>query len=143
MKKGGIPPTIYVIGQLRRRFFPNYIKDKVKNWLISLQPSSLTTWDEVFNKFMLRYFPLKKTSDLKSQIQNFNKFDGETFHDVWERYKDLLDRWPMHSYALFDKVNNFYKGIDSISQALIDGACQGNQLDTLPRRIWEVCDREP
>lgn len=137
---GGIPLNRLTECQLRRRVFPSCLKDKAKNRLISLQPSILTTWDEVFNKFMLRYFPLKKTSDLKSQIQNFNQFDGETFYEAWERYKDLLDRCPMHSYVLFDKVKNFYKGIDSISQALIDGACQGNLLDVPLRRIWEVCE---
>ena len=42
--------------QLRMRCFPQTLKERSKTWWISLPAASLRTWEEVYHKFMGRYY---------------------------------------------------------------------------------------
>ena len=39
------------------RLFPFYLKDKVKHWLNSEPPDSITTWVDLVQKFLAKFFP--------------------------------------------------------------------------------------
>ena len=47
---------------IRLRLFPFSLKEKAKHWLISKPPDSITSWDDLSNKFLARFFPLEKAS---------------------------------------------------------------------------------
>ena len=53
------------------------LKDKVKAWLNSLLPVSITTWDELSNKFLTKFFPMSKTNALRREITDFYQSEGE------------------------------------------------------------------
>ena len=64
------------------RLFPFSLKDKVKHWL-NLEPSdSMTTWDVLVHKFLLKFFPLRKTTNMRIKMHNFSQFEGETFYEA-------------------------------------------------------------
>ena len=73
------------------KFFPFSLKDKAKEWLYSLRPRSIGTWEEMTTQFFKKYFPHHKTNSLKRQISTFSQKDNETLYQVWERFKDLLN----------------------------------------------------
>ena len=75
---------------IRLRFFPFSLKEKAKHWIISEPPYSITSWDDLSNKFMVRFFPLSKAAKLRIDISNFYQYEGESFYEAWERFKDLL-----------------------------------------------------
>ena len=75
---------------IRLRFFPFSLKEKAKHWIISEPPYSITSWDDLSNKFMARFFPLAKAAKLRIDISNFYQYEGESFYEAWERFKDLL-----------------------------------------------------
>ncbi|CAA0822233.1 Unknown protein, partial [Striga hermonthica] len=54
--------------QLKLRCFPETLKDRAKAWFMTLAPGSLTTWTEVYSKFIGRYYSHQKTQELQSQI---------------------------------------------------------------------------
>ncbi|KAM1218500.1 hypothetical protein TB2_045615 [Malus domestica] len=56
---------------IRLRLFPFSLKDKGKSWFNSLPADSITTWDELANQFLQRFFPPSKTSKLRNEIMTF------------------------------------------------------------------------
>ncbi|MBN8152319.1 hypothetical protein J0J37_22340, partial [Vibrio vulnificus] len=73
--------------ELRMRCFPYTLKNRAKSWLINLQEGSLRTWNEVYNKFMSKYYSPQKTVKLRNKICTFTQLDGEAFHEALERFK--------------------------------------------------------
>ncbi|NAW06088.1 retrotransposon gag domain-containing protein [Salmonella sp. gx-f8] len=86
---------------IRLRLFPFSLRNKAKQWLNSLPRGSITTWEQMTEKFLLKYFPPAKTAKLRNDISSFVQMDLETLYDAWERYKDLLRRCPHHRLTLW------------------------------------------
>ena len=92
---------------IRLRLFPFSLRDRAWAWLQSLPANSVTTWAELKNVFLGRYFPPSKTAMLRGQINGFRQKDAESLYEAWERYKDLMRvstsrsrRLGNHSYLL-------------------------------------------
>ena len=67
---------------------------------------------------------------LRIDISSFYQYEGESFHEVWERFKDLLRKFPYHSFTKWMQVHYFYTGSSCPIRTLIDasagGAIMGN-----------------
>ncbi|KAB2615360.1 hypothetical protein D8674_021948 [Pyrus ussuriensis x Pyrus communis] len=63
--------------QLRMRCFPYTMKDKAKQWLMSLTPRLLVTWEAIYNKFVAKFYSHQKTTELRSKIATFIEIEGE------------------------------------------------------------------
>ena len=74
---------------IRLRLFHFSLRDKAKVWLNSLPLGIITTWEELAQKFLAKYFPPAKTAKLRNDITTFIQFEGESLYEAWERYKDL------------------------------------------------------
>ena len=79
------------------RLFPFSLKEKAKNWLISKPSDSITSWDELVNKFLARFFPPAKAAKLRIDINNFCQYEAKNFYEAWEIFKDLLRKCPHHT----------------------------------------------
>ncbi|XP_031282977.1 uncharacterized protein LOC116141632 [Pistacia vera] len=99
--------------------------DKAKAWLISLPSGSITTWNELVQAFLMKYFPHVKSAKMRSDITNFFQQDMESIHEAWERYKDLLWRCPHHGLLIWSQVQTFYNGLLPNIQVMIDAANGG------------------
>ena len=75
---------------IRIRLFPFSLKKKAKHWIISEPSDSITSWDDLSNKFLTRFFPPAKAAKLRIDISSFYQYEGESFYEAWERFKDLL-----------------------------------------------------
>nr|GEZ35897.1 hypothetical protein [Tanacetum cinerariifolium] len=69
-----------------------------RRWLEKEPPHSITTWDDLVSKFINEFFPPPRATNLRNEISNFQQKFDESFHEAWERYKDLL-----HAYQ--DSLN--------------------------------------
>ena len=49
---------------LRLRLFPYSLRDRARAWLNSLPSDSITTWNELADKFLMKYFPPTKNAKL-------------------------------------------------------------------------------
>jgi len=92
--------------------FPFSLRNKAKQWLNSLPRGSITTWEQMTEKFLLKYFSPTKTSKLMNDISSFVQIDLEILYDAWERYKDLLRMCPYHGLPLWLQVQTFYNGLN-------------------------------
>nr|GEV23782.1 putative reverse transcriptase domain-containing protein [Tanacetum cinerariifolium] len=70
--------------------FPFSLTGAVRQWLEKELPHSITTWDDLVSKFINEFFPPSRTTNLHNEISNFQQKFDESFHEAWERYKDLL-----------------------------------------------------
>nr|GEZ75544.1 hypothetical protein [Tanacetum cinerariifolium] len=64
-------------------------------WLKKDPSRSITTWDDLVSKFINELFPPSRTTNLRNEISNFQQKFDESFHEAWERYKDLLRAWQL------------------------------------------------
>ena len=111
---------------LRMRCFPHTLKDRAKAWLMNLPEGSLSTWDEVYEKFITRFYSPQKTGELRTKIMSFFQMDGEPFHEALERFKLLLHQCPHHQFSMELLSQIFYDGLNANCQTLVDTASLGN-----------------
>ena len=65
---------------LKMLYLPFVIKEKAKDWYKKLG-STFNSWEEVEEKFLLKFYPLSKKKALIKDIQTFSQLDGETFSE--------------------------------------------------------------
>ncbi|GKD42988.1 reverse transcriptase domain-containing protein [Tanacetum coccineum] len=75
---------------IKLMFFPFSIDGPVRIWLEKEPPRSIKTWDDLVSKFINKFFPPSKTTNLRNEISNFQQRFDELFHETWDRFKDLL-----------------------------------------------------
>ena len=80
---------------VKLRLFPFSLRDKSKGWLHSLRVGSITTWEDLAQKFFTKFFPMAKTPAIKNALTQFSQQSGETLCEAWECYKEMLRKcWP-------------------------------------------------
>ncbi|GJS93182.1 reverse transcriptase domain-containing protein [Tanacetum coccineum] len=62
-------------------------------WLEKEPPRSIQTWDDLVSKFINKFFPPSKTTNLRNEITRFQQRFDETFYEAWDRFNDLLRAW--------------------------------------------------
>jgi hypothetical protein len=123
---------------LKLRMFPFSLKDKARSWFNSLEPNSIHSWAEMQMKFLKKYFPMGKTSDIRRAITGFTQIDQKQFHETWERLKDLLKSCPHHAVPKWQLVQSFYDGVSEQHRQMIDSACGGGYLLKSPDDAWKL-----
>ncbi|MDV3146734.1 MAG: hypothetical protein Q8754_02790 [Sweet potato little leaf phytoplasma] len=58
---------------IRLRLFPFSLQDKARDWLQSIPPGSITTWDALVQAFLKKFFPPAKTVKLMTEIGTFQQ----------------------------------------------------------------------
>ncbi|KAF7801050.1 uncharacterized protein G2W53_044433 [Senna tora] len=110
---------------IRLRLFPFSLRDKAKVWLQSLPEGSITTWEELAQQFLTKYFPPGKTAKMRNDITSFVLLDNESLYEAWERFKELLRKCPHHGLPKWLQVQTFYNGLSSEIRKSIDAAAGG------------------
>ncbi|CAL9029774.1 unnamed protein product [Prunus brigantina] len=132
------PLTGVTEDQLRMRVFPYTLKDKVKYWLNSLKPGSLTTWGAIQKKFLEKYFSTQKIDMLRDKILLFAQQDDESFCEAWERFNGLLNQCPHHGIPLKLQMRMFYKGLTSSSHNIVTNFAGGSYKTKTPEETYEL-----
>jgi hypothetical protein len=109
--------------------FPFSLKENAKTWLNALRPRSIGTWQEMKIEFFKKFFPIHRTNTLKRQIMNFVQKENETFYQCCERFKDLLNSFPHHSYEICCTINFLYEGLMPQMRQFVSMMCNGEFLN--------------
>lgn len=56
---------------IRLRLFPFSLRDKAKRWLMALSLGTITTWNELTQKFLTKFFPPAKFVKMRNDITSF------------------------------------------------------------------------
>ena len=65
---------------LKLRLFPFSLRDRVGAWLNSLPPDSITTWNDLANKFFMKYFSPTKNVKLRNEITYFHQLKDKSLY---------------------------------------------------------------
>ncbi|XP_039140513.1 uncharacterized protein LOC120277728 [Dioscorea cayenensis subsp. rotundata] len=125
---------------IRLRLFPFSLRGAVYRWLTSLAPGSITTWKEMVEKFLARYFPLSKAARLRQEISSFRQGDSETLFEADEQFKDLLRKCPHHGFPAWMRVQMLCNGLNYATRKLIDATTGGSLSNKLPEKAEELIE---
>nr|GEW56649.1 reverse transcriptase domain-containing protein [Tanacetum cinerariifolium] len=98
-------------------------------------PRSIHTWEDLVSKFINEFFPPSRTTNLRNEISKFQKRVNESFHEAWDRYKDLIRACPHHGFTELHQLDTFYNALNRADQDSLNAAAGGNLLE---RRTQDV-----
>ena len=96
---------------IRLAMFPFTLRDKAKKWLGSLPRGSIGTWKELSNLFLSRFFPHRRTAQVRAQLNSFRQKYDEPLNETWERFIDLQYSCPHHGIPNWLLIQTFYDGL--------------------------------
>ncbi|GJX53385.1 reverse transcriptase domain-containing protein [Tanacetum coccineum] len=100
-----------------------------RRWLEKEPPRSILTWEDLVSKFINEFFPPSRTTNLRNEISNFEQRFGESFHEAWDRYKDLLRACPHHGFTELHQLDTFYNALNPGDQDSLNSTAGGNLLE--------------
>jgi len=100
---------------------------KAKDWLRSLPNQSLTSWNDVEEKFLQRFFPISRYIKAKSEIFVFRQGEDKSFCETRERFKMILRKCLNHGFEDIAQLSIFLTGLRSDTKMLVDAAA-GNTM---------------
>ncbi|GJY25644.1 reverse transcriptase domain-containing protein [Tanacetum coccineum] len=103
-------------------------------------PRSIETWDDLVSKFINKFFPPSKTTNLRNEITRFQQKFDETFYEAWDRFNDLLRGCPHHGFSELHQLDTFYNALNSNDQDSLNSAAGGNFLDKMPRECLKIIE---
>jgi len=107
--------TVKIVGvpddAIRLSLFSFSLAGEAMTWLHSFKGNSLKTWEEVFEKFLKKYFPESKTIERKAAISSFHQFPDESLSEALERFRGLLRKTPTHEFSGPIQLNMFIDGL--------------------------------
>ncbi|GJU95448.1 reverse transcriptase domain-containing protein [Tanacetum coccineum] len=128
MKFPNVPST-----SVKLMLFPFSLEGAARIWLEKEPPRSIHTWDDLVSKFINKFFPPSKTTNLRNEIMRFQQRFDETFYEAWDRFNDLLRACPHHGFLELHQLDTFYNALNSNDQDSLNFAAGGNVLDKMHR----------
>ena len=125
---------------LRLRLFPLSLGDRAKHWLTSQLPDSITSWNDLVQKFMKTFFPPAKIAQLVQEINTFRQLEGENLAEAWERFHELLRRCPHHRLTRCMQVHTFYNGMRDATRTVIDALVGGTLMKKTTDQAYEILE---
>ncbi|GJS62087.1 reverse transcriptase domain-containing protein [Tanacetum coccineum] len=117
MKIPNVPNT-----SVKLMLFPFSLEGAARIWLEKEPPRSIETWDDLVSKFINKFFPPSKTTNLRNEITRFQQKFDETFYEAWDRFNDLLRGCPHHGFSELHQLDTFYNALNSIDQDSLNSA---------------------
>ncbi|GKB17933.1 reverse transcriptase domain-containing protein [Tanacetum coccineum] len=102
--------------QVMLRTFPFSLSGEAKIWLNELDEGTITSWNEMREAFIRRYFSPAKFKRLLNDVHNFHQFAHETLVDTWLRMKEMLRTCYGHGLTKGAIIQIFYHGLDDPTQ---------------------------
>ncbi|GJV77849.1 reverse transcriptase domain-containing protein [Tanacetum coccineum] len=135
MKFPNVPST-----SVKLMLFPFSLEGAAQIWLEKEPPRSILTWDDLVSKFINKFFPPSKTTNLRNKITRFQQKFDETFYEAWDRFNDLLRGCPHHGFSELHQLDTFYNALNSNHQDSLNSAAGGNFLDKMLRECLKIIE---
>nr|GEZ30070.1 reverse transcriptase domain-containing protein [Tanacetum cinerariifolium] len=73
---------------------------------------------------------------------NFQQKFDETFSEAWDRFKDLLRKFPHHGILELNQIDTFYNALTQSDQDSLNAAVGGNLLNRTPRDALTIIENK-
>nr|GEU34869.1 hypothetical protein [Tanacetum cinerariifolium] len=113
---------------IKLMLFPFSLAGAARRWLEKEPPRFIHTWDDLVSKFINEFFPPSRTTNLRNEISNFQQWFDESFHEAWDRYKDLLrgnllERRTQDVLTIIENKSKFQATPPPASVKAVKGIC--------------------
>nr|GEX41970.1 hypothetical protein [Tanacetum cinerariifolium] len=125
---------------IKLMLFPFSLEGAARIWLEKELPRSIQTWDDLVSKFINKFFPPSKTTNLRNEITRFQQRFDESFYEAWERFNDLLRACPHHGFSKLHQIDTFYNALNVNDQDSLNSAAGGNFLEKMPRECLKIIE---
>ena len=125
---------------LRLRLFPLSLGDRAKHWLTSQPPDSITSWNDLVQKFLTKFFPPSKIAQLVQEINTFGQLEGENLVEAWDRFHELLRKCPHQRLTRWMQVHTFYNGLRNATRTVIDASAGGALMKKTTDQTYEILE---
>ncbi|GJV12389.1 reverse transcriptase domain-containing protein [Tanacetum coccineum] len=107
---------------IKLMLFPFSLVGATGRWLEKEPPRSILTWEDLVSKFINEFFPPSKMTNHRNEISNFEQKFDESFHEAWDRYKDLLHACSHHGFTELHQLDTFYNALNLTGQDSLNSA---------------------
>ncbi|GKD28164.1 reverse transcriptase domain-containing protein [Tanacetum coccineum] len=123
---------------IKLMLFAFSITGAARRWLEKEPPHSVLTWEDLVSKFINELFPPSRTTNLRNEISNFEQRFVESFHEAWDRYKDLLRACPHHGFTELHQLDTFYNALNPTDKDSLNFAAGGNLLERSTQDVLTI-----
>nr|GEV27108.1 hypothetical protein [Tanacetum cinerariifolium] len=83
-----------------------------------------------------------QTTNRRNEILNFQQRFDESFHEAWDRYKDLLRVCPHHGFTELHQLDTFYNALNPTDQDSLNAAAGGNLLERRTQDVLTIIENK-
>nr|GEX51396.1 hypothetical protein [Tanacetum cinerariifolium] len=127
---------------IKLMLFPFSLVEEARRWLEKELLRSITTWEDLVSKFINEFFPPSRTTNLRNEISNFQQRFDESFHEAWDRYKDLLRACPHQGFTELHQLDTFYDALNPPDQDSLNAAAGGNLLERSTQDVLMIIENK-
>src|ERR1044072_4556765 len=117
------------------------LRDAAEEWRGSQPQGSITTWDDLAEKFTTKFMPPAVLRKKLNEITAFAQSESENLHEAWERFKKMLRKCPQHNLTLAEQVTKFYDGLLYSVRSSLDAAANGEFDAKSPQEGKELIEK--
>ena len=125
---------------LRLRLFSLSLGDRANHWLTSQPPDSITSWNNLVQKFLTKFFTPSKIAQLVQEINTFGQLEGENLAKAWDRFHKLLRKCPHHRLTRWMQIHTFYNGLRNATRTVIDAPAGGALMKKTTDQAYEILE---
>ena len=109
------------------------------DWFLKLgKEFSSCTGMEV--EFLRKYYSVWKITSIRKATREFIQGSSETFHEAWERLRDLTRECPHHVVSNHELTHIFYDGLGLQDRYLLDAARGGTFIRKFKDDVMELIE---
>ena len=91
-------------------------------------------------EFLRKYYSVGKTTSIRKAIREFTQGLIETFHEAWERLRDLMRECPHHGVSNHELTQIFYDGLCPQDKYLSDATSGGTFMSKYEEDAMELIE---
>nr|GEW37902.1 reverse transcriptase domain-containing protein [Tanacetum cinerariifolium] len=127
---------------IKLMLFLFYLVGGARRWLEKEPPRSILTWEDLVSKFINKFFPPSRTTNIRNEISNFQQQFDESFHEACKRYKDLLRTCLHHGFTELHQIDTFYNALNPADQDSLNSAAGGNLLERRTQDVLTIIENK-
>ncbi|XP_021979557.1 uncharacterized protein LOC110875664 [Helianthus annuus] len=131
----------FALEEVKLRLFQFSLKDKAKQWYLTLPTNSIRTWGEMQQAFLDEYYSMAKTDDARDEIRAFRQLSGEPLHEAFTRFKELMRKCPHHQIEKWELVKCFVRGLDDNTWNRLESTSNETLLSNHEDDDWEFLEQ--
>ena len=91
-------------------------------------------------EFLRKYYSIRKTTSVRKAMREFTQGPSETFHEAWERLRDLTRECPHHGVSNHELTQIFYDGLVLKDRHILDVASSGTFMSKFEDEAIELIE---